>query len=74
MKKKTTFRAMLIVSAFALLTLPSMINSTSASASPPPAAPAYDCLGEFLSCLGNTGGDPMCIEQYVDCIGGRESK
>ena len=72
MKNKTTIRVMLIVSAFVLLTLPSMINATSASASPPPAVARFECLDEFLGCLANTGGDPMCIEQYVDCLGGRK--
>ena len=72
MKNKTTFRAMLIVSAFALLTLPSMLNVASVKASPAPPAPVYGCLDEFLSCLANTGGDPDCITQYVACLGVKE--
>ena len=70
MKNKTTFRVMLLIGAFALLTLPGMMNVTAASAPPAPAAPAYDCFGEFLGCLVNTGGDPDCITQYFDCLGG----
>jgi hypothetical protein len=72
MNKKTTFRAMLIVGAFALLTLPSMFNVTSVKASPATPAPAFECLDEFLSCLANTGGDPDCITQYVACLGVKE--
>ena len=68
MKKKTTFRLVLLVSAFALLTLPSMINAGSASANPAPAAPAYGCLSEFLDCMANTGGDPDCLTQYLACL------
>ena len=71
MKNKTTFRTMLIVGAFALLTLPSMFNA-SVKASPAPPAPAYGCLSEFLSCMANTGGDPDCITQYVECVGLQE--
>ena len=69
MKKKTMFRMMIITSAFALLTLPTM-NAGRAIAAP---APARDnCLGEFLGCLANTGGDPMCLETFLECIGSRK--
>jgi len=72
MNKKTTFRAMLIVGAFALLTLPSMFNVTSVKASTAPPAPAYSCLSEFLDCMANTGGDPDCLTQYIECGGVQE--
>ena len=67
MKKKTTFRMMLITSAFALLTLPTMMNAGSAVAVAAP-APAYGCLSEFLDCMANTGGDPDCLTQYLACL------
>ena len=70
MKKKTTFRMMLIVSAFALLTLPTIMNAGSAVVVAAPApAPAYGCLSEFLDCMANTGGDPDCLTQFLACLG-----
>ena len=72
MKKKTTFRMMFIVGAFALLTLPTVFNAGSAVAvaAPAPApAPAYGCLSEFLDCMANTGGDPDCLTQFLECLG-----
>ena len=70
MKKKTTFRMMIITSAFALLTLPTMMNVGSALAAPAPAG--ENCLGEFLGCMANTGGDPQCIEDYTACVFSRK--
>ena len=66
MKKKITFRMSLIVSAFVLLTLPTMINATSSN--PGPGACVRNCVSEFQSCMANTGGDPMCAEQFTDCV------
>ena len=69
MKKKTTFRMMIIVSAFALLTLPTL-NAGSAVAAPAPVR--ENCLGEFLGCMANTGGDPQCIDDYWACVFSRK--
>ena len=68
MKKKTTLRLTLIVSAFVLLTLPSMINASRASASPAPAVTAESCLGEYLSCLVNTGDAAGCLDTWGPCL------
>ena len=61
---------MLIVSAFALLTLPGLMSASASPAPVPPPVVAvrYDCLSEFLSCMANTGGDPDCLTQYLDCL------
>jgi hypothetical protein len=70
MKNKTTFRALLIVSAFALLTLPSMFNVNAKAASrEPPRGCVGQCYGEFLDCLVNVGDD-SCGTQLAVCLAG----
>ena len=64
MKKKTTFRAMLIVSAFALLTLPSMMTASAGTKST--GTTPNNCLAEFYDC--SVTGDPSCIDAYNACM------
>ena len=66
MKKKTTFRVGLIVSAFVLLTLPSMINANSPGRATNQAV-IDDCFGNYLGCLG-TKSDDECFQDFLDCI------
>ena len=67
MKNKTTFRVMLVVSAFVLLTLPSMINASSPSRVAAVAA-NDDCYEVFSACI-QSGDYLVCLEALKDCTG-----